>query len=87
MSQYKVKWKHSAVKELKNVDSRYVRRIVQAIEPLSNMPFPRGCRKIFGSDSSYRIRVGDYRVIYQIDEGNKTITIFHVRHRKDAYRK
>ncbi|MEW6042303.1 MAG: type II toxin-antitoxin system RelE/ParE family toxin [Elusimicrobiota bacterium] len=62
-------------------------RILDAIESLAENPFPIQSRKMKGSESSYRLRVGDYRVIYQVDTENKIVTIYHVRHRKDAYKR
>ncbi len=53
---------------------------------LANDPFPRGVRKLVGSEFSYRIRVGEYRVVYEVFESRLLIEIVRVRHRKDAYR-
>ncbi|ODS41997.1 MAG: addiction module toxin RelE [Candidatus Altiarchaeales archaeon IMC4] len=83
---YKVEWKKSAVKELKKIDSKYIHRIIEAVEPLTDDPFPPQTRKLVESKSSYRIRIGDYRVVYGVDTENKIISIYRVRHRKDAYR-
>jgi mRNA interferase RelE/StbE len=64
MACYKIAWKGSANKELKRLDKTVITRILQAVESLSENPYPSGCRKIVGSQFTYRIRVGDYRVIY-----------------------
>ena len=53
---------------------------------LSENPKPSGCRKITGSKSDWRIRVGDYRVIYEVDEQEKAVKVMRIRHRRDAYR-
>lgn len=57
-----------------------------AIERLAENPRPEGCRKLVGSDSSYRIRVGDYRVLYLIEDTVCIVEVERVRHRKDAYK-
>ncbi|MEW6676171.1 MAG: type II toxin-antitoxin system RelE/ParE family toxin [Nitrospirota bacterium] len=64
-----------------------IARILDAIKSLAENPFPIQSRKMKGSESSYRLRVGDYRVIYQVNTENKVVTIYHVRHRKDAYKR
>jgi mRNA interferase RelE/StbE len=87
MASYSVHWKTSAAHDLKKLDRQFVSQILSAIEALSENPFPAKCRKLRGSGSSYRVRVGDYRVVYQVDTQGKDVTVFHVRHRKDAYRK
>ncbi|TAL36803.1 MAG: type II toxin-antitoxin system RelE/ParE family toxin [Spirochaetes bacterium] len=55
------------------------------MELLGGDPRPQGSRKLVDTISSYRIRIGDYRVIYQIDDDARVVTVMHVRHRKDAY--
>ena len=87
MASYEIQWKHSAEKELRGIDKQFISRILEAVNSLSDDPFPSQHRKLQGSESSYRIRIGDYRVIYQTDIENKIIVIYHVRHRKDIYRK
>lgn len=59
-------------------------RVVAAVSDLSNDPRPQGVKKLVGSEHSYRIRVGDYRVVYEIFENRLVIEIVRVRHRKDA---
>jgi len=86
MDSYEIRWKRSAERELRNLDSKQISRIIQKVETLATDPFPRGCRKLRGTEQTYRIRVGDYRVIYQVDEHTKVVTIYHVRHRRDVYR-
>lgn len=86
MATYKIEWKTSALKELKNLDRSVIPRIVTAVESLSGNPRPSGVRKLQGSDYTYRIRVGEYRVIYEIADFRLLIIIVRVRHRKDVYR-
>lgn len=60
--------------------------MLDAIGGLADNPFPVQSRKMKGSETSYRLRIGDYRVIYQVDTENKAVVIYHVRHRKNAYK-
>ena len=62
-----------------------MRRIFGAIRELAAEPRPRGSRKLAGDDAPYRIRIGDYRVIYEVDDVTREILVTRVRHRKDAY--
>ncbi len=86
MELYKILFKKSVEKDLKNIDKRYIPLILEAIDKLSKNPFPKNCRKLYGAENLYRIRVGKYRVIYSVDSKTKTITIYYVRHRKKAYK-
>lgn len=86
MAFYKVEWKSSAERELKGIDRLVIPKIIEAVDMLTQNPFPSQSRKLLGVEASYRLRVGDYRVIYQVDTSEKTVVIFHVRHRKEAYR-
>lgn len=87
MAFYEIEWKHSAEKELRTIDKQQISRIIEAVESLAIDPFSSQCRKLQGVESSYRIRIGDYRVVYQVNVEKKRVVIFHVRHRKDVYRK
>lgn len=87
MGSYDIRWKGSAEWDLRNIDPQQIPRIIQAVEFLADNPFPTQCRKLRGSEQDYRIRVGDYRVIYQVDVKANMVTIYHVRHRREAYRK
>jgi mRNA interferase RelE/StbE len=64
----------------------YVQRIIDRIRELSANPFPRDSEKLAGSENFYRLRVGDYRIVYQVDNKNKTVIVYYVRHRKTAYK-
>ncbi len=86
MASYSVRFKCSAEKDLRRIDRSRVRSIIAAIERLEENPRPEGCRKLVGSDSSYRIRVGDYRVVYFIEDTVCIVEVERVRHRKDAYK-
>ena len=57
-----------------------------AIEDLADDPMPVGCKKLVGSEHTYRIRVGDYRIVYDIQNANLTVFVIRIRHRRDVYR-
>jgi len=86
MPEYVVSFRRSADKELQKLDVTTQRRVLRAVEPLAKNPRPDGCRKLQGSDDAYRIRVGDYRVIYEIHDFVLTVLVVEDGHRKDIYR-
>jgi len=86
MGDYSITFARSARKDLEALDTAIVSRIFPRIEGLSLHPRPRGCTKLRGGTNLWRIRVGAYRVIYNIDDDNKVIDITAVRHRREAYR-
>jgi mRNA interferase RelE/StbE len=86
MVSYKIIWKKSAVKELKSIPKKNISQILSEVEILENNPYPHGVKKISGSDHTYRIRIGDYRVIYSILNKILTIEIIRVGHRKEVYK-
>ncbi len=83
---YKVEVKKSALKEIEKLDRSVVGQIVNKIEALAKNPHPSQSLKLSGSERSYRLRVGHYRILYQINETVKLITVYAVGHRKDIYR-
>lgn len=85
MDTYKIEWKRSAIKELEKLPRPMISKIVSAVENLSSSPYPHGVRKLVGSEDTYRIRVGDYRVLYNIIHNKLIVEIIRVRHRKDVY--
>ena len=87
MAQYKLAIKPSAGKELAAVGSKADRaRIVAKIGALANSPRPQGAEKLAGFDDRYRIRQGNYRVVYLIDDNARELTIYKIGDRKDIYR-
>jgi mRNA interferase RelE/StbE len=87
MDSYEIRWKRAAERDLRNIDLQQIPKIINAVESLVDNPFPPQRRKLRGSQRDYRIRVGDYRVIYQVDTEAKIVIIYYVRHRSQAYRK
>jgi mRNA interferase RelE/StbE len=71
--------------ELGRLPREMVGRILKAVEQLSTDPYPSGVRKLAGSEHTYRIRVGDYRIIYSILASALLIEIIRVEHRRDVY--
>lgn len=86
MDSYAVVFARSARKELESLPDRFIERILPRIENLADSPRPVGCRKLSGEQNLWRLRIGDYRVIYSVDDHQRIIDIVAVRHRKDAYR-
>lgn len=83
---YEVYLERAAERDLKRLPAEAFHRIISSIRTLSENPRPPGCRKVTGSENDWRIRIGDYRVIYEIDEGEKAVKVFRIRHRREAYR-
>ena len=72
-------------KQLNNLPPKERKRILEAIKNLVNIPRPNGVKKLKGYEQTYRIRVGNYRVIYQIKDQEMIVIILSAVHRKDAY--
>jgi len=86
MPPYAVTFARSARKELQSLPSTVAIRILDKIDILSSEPRPPGSKKLSGPGSLWRLRVGEYRVIYEIDDRNLIVDVSVVRHRKEAYR-
>ena len=76
----------SAEKDLRNLPSEIFRRIIPHIRALAQNPRPPGCHKIANSKNDWRIRIGDYRVVYEVDDKLKQVKVMRVRHRREVYR-
>ncbi|MEK6405792.1 MAG: type II toxin-antitoxin system RelE/ParE family toxin [Acidobacteriota bacterium] len=87
MASFEIEWKRSAAKELRKLPKDMIPRIIDAVEGLAADPRPAGARKLEGSEHTYRIREGPYRVIYEVDAKGVTITIVKVAHRREVYRR
>ena len=87
MTSYKVVFKPSVEKDLRSLPKATITRIFQHIEQLKDEPYPRQSIKLSGAEHLYRLRVGDYRIIYSVAQGEKQIIVHYVRHRRDVYRK
>jgi len=87
MASYKIVPKPSVEKDLRSISKPTLRRVMRVVEGLGNDPLPRQTMKLEGADDLYRVRVGNYRIIYEIDRRGKQVIIHHVRHRREVYRK
>jgi len=83
---YKILLERAAERDLKRLSREIFQRIIDHIKALAETPRPTGCHKITGSKSDWRIRVGNYRIIYEIDEKEMTVRVMRIRHRREAYR-
>jgi len=83
---YKILIENSARKDFDQLNQKELSRIALKINQLKDDPRPCGTIKLKNSDNDYRIRIGDYRVVYEINDALKTITIFRVKHRKNVYK-
>lgn len=87
MARYRVFIKRSAAKELGAVAQKTDRqRLTARIQALAGEPRPPGCEKLAGYEDRYRVRQGGYRVVYQVDDGERAVTIFKIGHRRDVHR-
>src|SRR5438105_6302065 len=70
---YEVQLKSSAKKEIKSLDAQLTTRVIRALRSLAHDPRPHGCRKLVGSLNRWRIRVGDYRILYSINDRSRLV--------------
>lgn len=75
----------SARRELESLHDPLLRRVAASMRHLAVDPRPRGSRKLVGTHADYRVRVGDYRIVYEVDDRQRTVTIYRVRHRSQVY--
>ena len=85
MAEFTITFARSARKDLERLHATVVNRIFPKIEALAKNPRPPGCLKLKGSGDLWRIRVGDYRVLYSINDAAKVVDINAVRNRSEAY--
>ena len=83
---YRVLLERAVEKDLARLSSEVHDRVIAAIQALAINPRPPGCRKLVGSKHDWRIRVGDYRVIYEIADEIRVVRVNRARHRREAYR-
>ena len=86
MASFSLQWRSSTKKDLRRLPSQEVSRVVAEVAKLAEEPLPHGSEKLSGSDHTYRIRVGDYRVVYELLREIGIVEVQRVRHRKDVYR-
>ena len=86
MAKYKIQIKPSAVKELEKLPGKDLQKIISKIKSLSDDPRPPGCEKLSG-DEKYRIRQGNYRIVYAIEDGILIVFVVKIGHGRDIYKK
>lgn len=83
---YTLQFKPAVEKDFKSLPKTTILRVFKQILRLQNDPFPPQSNKLSGMTHFYRIRVGDYRIVYDVDEKTEIVVIHYVRHRRDVYR-
>ena len=86
MSLYSVDLMPQAQKDLDGFSGKLVSRFEETILGLYDEPRPHNAKKLAGSGSRWRIRVGDYRVLYEIDDARKIVKVYRIAHRREVYR-
>lgn len=85
MAKYRLAFKKSVVKDFERIPKEFAAKLLSRIKGLAEDPRPRGSAKLAGQER-YRLRQGDYRVLYEIREDELLVTVVKAAHRKDAYR-
>lgn len=85
MASYRVLVKRSAIKELEALSLKDRRRVARRIQRLADQPRPPGCEKL-SDQGKYRLRQGDYRILYAVADPESTVTVVKIGHRRDVYR-
>jgi len=86
MANYSIRLTKEAVRQIRRLPPQIRSRVQTRIDDLATSPRPPGCEKLQGSDRHFRVRVGDYRIIYQIEDEHLIITVVQAGHRRDIYR-
>ena len=84
---YNIAFAPAALRQLRKLPTTDQKRIAREIETLQNDPRPPGTKKLQGADNLWRLRVGDYRVVYEIQGTKLIVLVLRIAHRKDIYRK
>lgn len=82
---YRVEFAPSAVRQLRKLDRIAQRRVQAAIELLAGEPRPSGAKKLVGGDGEWRVRTGDYRIVYEIHDNVLVVLVIAVGHRREIY--
>ena len=85
MNSYTVEVKPPARKELEALPDNVLSRVVRRLEALADTPRPAGCKKLKGYKDHWRVRVGDWRVVYIIDDAAKVVSVTRIAHRREVY--
>ncbi len=85
MPSYKVAFTSSAARELNKLPGQLIARILPRLEKLARNPRPPGCKKLQAGEGEWRIRIGDYRAVYTIDDAKLLVEVTRIRHRSQVY--
>ena len=85
VNSYAVQLKPSARKELESLPDSVLARVVRKVESLASDPRPAGCKKLKGYKDQWRIRIGDWRVVYIVDDTTKLVSVTRIAHRREVY--
>jgi mRNA interferase RelE/StbE len=85
VNSYRVDLKPSARRELERLPDQAIERVFRRLEYLQSSPRPPGCKKLKGGHNEWRIRAGNYRVVYTIDDGKRLVEVTRIRHRSEVY--
>jgi mRNA interferase RelE/StbE len=83
---YRVLLERSAERDLRRLTPPVHDRVIAALQALAGNPRPPSCRKLTGSERDWRVRVGDYRVVYEIEDAIRVVRVHRIRHRREVYR-
>jgi mRNA interferase RelE/StbE len=83
---YEINWKPRALRDLRKLDQSVVRRILPAVSRLAHDPRPPGVVALAGQQGLLRLRIGDYRVIYSVEDARLVVVVVEVGHRREIYR-
>mgnify|MGYP003948256825 CR=1 FL=1 len=86
MANYKIKITATAEKFLKKIPKKDLQKVIETIQVLAISPFPDGCRKLRGEEDFYRVRQGNYRIIYEVIDNKLIVLVLKIGHRKDIYK-
>lgn len=86
MANYKIVFRETVEKDWKPIPKKDIARIVMRIEQLAQDQRPADARRLVGEDNIYRLRQGNYRILYTVEDDIITITVISVGHRRDIYR-
>lgn len=87
MASYSLNYRPSVEKDLRSIPRPLVARIIARIERLPSDPFPPQSVKLQGAERLYRLRIGEHRIVYEVDSGARQIVVHYVRNRRDVYRR
>ncbi|MFE4195674.1 type II toxin-antitoxin system RelE/ParE family toxin [Paenarthrobacter sp. NPDC056912] len=85
MSRYRVEFSSAAAKQIRKLEAQVRRKVLLAIAELETNPRPDGVEKLSAESNAWRIRIGDYRVLYEIHDRELVIVIFRAAHRREVY--